>query len=148
MKSNLNINLDKRLIYAIALCSFVFVFSTCGKKTEIIPPKAEITNIYNITDSTANVDVTVTQQSNAEYEFFGLIVDSTSTTGSITQVQIITFTRESVIKLNNSYSTKISKLKSQTQYSIHLYLDGYFDIGGPTDKHSFNIGEKKSFTTN
>lgn len=93
MLKYINYNLS-RIIQLTTLC-FIIIFNYACKK-EIIPPQAEITNIYNITDSSANVDVKVTKQSNAEYGDLDLIVDSTSISGSKTQVQFIYFSPSSV----------------------------------------------------
>lgn len=124
----------------------LFLIISCEQKTAI-PPQAEITNIYNITDSTAQVDVLVTKPSNAQGdEGFGLIVDTISINGNIIEVQTVDF---SVIdRLTNNYSAKISNLKSKTHYSIYLSYTGEFDIGGPDQLETFNIGSPKTFTTN
>ena len=151
MKPHPNINLSANIKYFVTLCLIALFVGACVKMKEIIPPKAEITNIYNITDSTVNVDVQVTRQSNAWQEHFYLNVDSISNAGDKFQVQTISLNPSNnapLFHLNNSYSTKISKLKIKTKYSLGLYFSGEFDLGGPNEWHNFSIGELKSFTTN
>ena len=124
----------------------IFFAYACGK--EIVPPQAEITKIYNITDNSATVDVKVTKQSNAwAGEYFSLSVDSISKKGEKTQVQYVYFAKDSD-SLNNFYTAKISNLKSKTQYYLYLIFSGYYDIGGPNQTETDTIGTTKTFTTN
>lgn len=136
-----------RIIKFLIVICFI-TFCACQKNQPIIiPPKAEITNIYNITDSTAQVDVQVTSQSNAQVDDdFGLIIDSISLNGNKIQVSIENFNVER--RLINSYSTKISNLKSKTQYYVYLYYGGEFNIGDTYEMEFFDIGSPKIFTTN
>ena len=46
--------------YLIVIC--FIIFCACQKNPAIIPPEGEITNIYNITDSSANVDIQIRKQ--------------------------------------------------------------------------------------
>ena len=148
MKST-NTNLFRKIKQFLTLCFIIFFANACVQKKDIIPPQAEIINIYNITDSSANVDVKVTKQSNAESGELGLLIDSLSITGSKIQVQTFSFNPPSgVAKLNDTYTTKISKLKSKTQYSISLGYYGVFDVGGPNEEKNFTIGTPKTFITN
>jgi hypothetical protein len=135
------------LIKQCLLCFMILLVSSCFKYYTNIPPKAEITNIYNITESSATVDVKVTKQSNANYVVdFHLSVD---TIGNPYNVQTINLIDTVVNSLNNSYTTVISKLKSKTLYSLSLYFYGNFDTGGPNqgEWQGFTIGATKTFTT-
>ncbi len=106
------------------------ILCSCIKQKPIIPPKAEITNIYNVTNNSAYVDIEVTKQSNAEVGFLALIIDSMSKVNTKTQVQYIAVTPQSVITFNNKYTIIISNLKSKTLFSIYLLFTGSFDLGG------------------
>ena len=136
--------LMKSLVYFIFLIVFFYIVA-CAKQA--IPPQADITNIYNITDTSVNVDVQVTKQSNSQYDIgLSLIVDSVPINGNKIKVQQVYF--DVVDRLASSYSTKISNLKNKTLYSIYLYYGGVFDIGGPNESEYFTIGSPKTFTTN
>ena len=150
MKPNSNKILIRSFKFFIALPFIVFTGCQIFEKTDIRPPKAEITNIYNVTDSCANVDIQVTQQSNAWSVYFYLVVGLTDNLTDTSHVLIISLNPRPdlpVASLNNSYTTKISKLNSKTKYFLHLHFRGYFDIGGPNEWHEFNVGETKSFIT-
>jgi hypothetical protein len=120
---------------------FLIIFCSCNgilNGPTAIPPSAQITNIYDITDSSAQVDVQVTKLSNAENGAFGLSV--TSNVGSNQNFGIAT------LPTIGNYSIKISNLTNNTIYSLQIYFEGTFG-GGTTYEEDFNIGAPKSFTT-
>jgi len=114
-------------------------------KTDIIPPQAEITNIYNITDTSASFDVVVTSQSNAEYdETYMIWIDSLK----ITPISFPTYTVYFYPPvLDSIYTVTVRGLNSNTHYFSRIHYEGLFDIGGPTDLKQFFLGEQKEFTT-
>ena len=131
-------------------CVFVIMLSawSCIYDPPIIPPKAEITNIYSITDNSAVVDVKVTRQSNASSCSFGLSIDSISDDGLKHNITDIKFNgNDNGSNLKELYTIPISNLKSKTKYILQLGFGGMFDIGGPNELRSFTIGEEKTFTT-
>ena len=147
MTTHKNKNLRKVFTHFITTFLILFLIISCEQKTAI-PPQAEITNIYNITDTSANVDVQVTKQSNANgVEEMSLVIDSITKTGNKLKVEMWGLTG-STYTLNSSYSTVITNLKSKTQYYIYLNFQGIYDIGGSNATENFNIGSPKTFTTN
>ena len=122
---------------------FGFFLLGCNliNEPKVIPPSAQITNIYNITDSSAQFTVQVTQQSNATN---GNLLISVYYGASISNLD--TAFNLSNDPLPTSISGKISNLKGQTEYTIQLYFNGTFG-GGTTYEEDFNIGSPKSFTT-
>jgi hypothetical protein len=139
----------KRLIFCITVIFIVFEFYSCQKDSTFIFPKAEITNIYNITLSTAQVDFQVTSQSNAHTDrSFSIIVDTITFNGNKIEVTNVNLNMDGYGKFAGTYSTKLSNLKSKTQYYISLYYDGVFDYGETYEDEGGFIGSPKTFTTN
>ena len=137
MKFNLLI-----LVFSLILlwgCSGVF------NNPVYIPPSAQITNIYNITDSSAQVDVQITEQSNAQWGGMDLFVYFYGTLPSSNYVSGIIIGND---PLPTSFSGKISNLKSQTEYSLQLYFEGQFDNNGGQIAKDFYVGTPKTFKTN
>ncbi len=131
----------------------LFIISSCipdQKSTSIISTKAEITNIFNITDTSAYVNVKVTQQSNAEaIDGFGIAIDSISAAGiSYPLLSQSVGLCSDTYTLDSSYTAIMTHLKNNTKYSIYLSFTGEWDIGGPNQTFSFDIGSPKTFTTN
>lgn len=148
MKTFRNRNFKKNTINFIVFCLMILIYYSCkDNQSSIILPQAEITNIYNITDSTAQVDIQVTQQSNAADQAFGLNVDTMSLTGNLMKIQVITLTPNGATKLNSNYSISISKLNSNKEYYISLVFAGEFTIGGESQVENYTIGTTKTFTT-
>ncbi len=137
----------KRLIFWITIFFVVFYFYSCQKNTNqsFIPPNA---NISNITDSSAQVDVQVTKQSNAHSDnFLSIMVDSVSLNGNKFQVNSLNFFVIGYSKLDSSYSAKISNLKSKTKYYLKLEFADT-DATGLALSVNGQVGSTKSFTTN
>ncbi len=111
----------KKLIFFITHIFIFFYLYSCENNPSIIPPQAD--------------------------QGFGLNVDIMSIAGKLIQIQDISFTPEGVPKLNSSYTTKISKLDSYTEYYLTLQFSGTFTTGGETQVETLNIGTTKTFTT-
>ncbi len=128
---------------------FPLLFITaCSDEDSAIPPQAEITNIYNVTDSSVNVEVIVSRQSNAEgQQTLELIIDSISESGNKMQFTKYPLTPAVNSYLKNSYTATISNLKNKTQYFIYLYFYGEFNLFGTALFENFDIGSPKTFTT-
>jgi len=122
------------------------IIQSCIKNPDITPPEAEITNIYNITDSSASFDVVVTSPSNAQYaEDFFVVLDTVNITlfklplhGDHCCYPLI---------LDSIYTVAITGLFPNTHYYARIHYEGLFDIGGPNESKYFLLGEEKEFTT-
>ncbi|NJO68511.1 MAG: hypothetical protein HC830_03850 [Bacteroidetes bacterium] len=136
----------KMLKTVIPALLIILLASSCFKDHPIIPPKAEITRIYDITEHSAVFEIKVTGHSNAQSEILNYRVDSISLNQTKIEVQFIYFTH-GVRRLNDSYTDTITNLSGQTTYTITLVYNGYFDIGGPNEWKSFTLGKAQSFTT-
>jgi len=123
---------------------FAVFFQSCFK-TDIIHPEAEITEIYNITDTSADFKVVVTSQSNAQYdEIYMIWIDSV-------EITINSFPPYAEFfyppVLDSVYIVSVAGLNNNTHYFSRIHYEGIFDIGGPTELKRFLLGEEKEFTT-
>jgi len=132
--------------FLIVIC--FITFCACQKNQPIIFPEAEITKIYN-TDSTAQVDLQVTSQSNSHTDgSISIIVDTITFSGNKVEATNVNLNMDGYGHFLGSYSTKLSNLKSKTQYYISLYYEGVFDYGETYEYEGGFIGSSKTFTTN
>jgi hypothetical protein len=139
MKVIINKYLTMKFIFLIlGFCLFFLLGCNYINEPTAIPPSAQITNIYDITDTSAQVDVQISGNTNAQSGYLYLNVYKNN-------VMIISSPAYST-PLSASYSFSISKLNEQTEYSLQLYFSGIFG-GGTSYEQDFNIGSPKSFTT-
>ena len=131
------------------ICFLIFlgcIFQSCIKNPDIIPPEAEITNIYYITDTSARFDVVVTSHSNAQYgDSYRIWIDSSE----ITLFAFPLYSKSCCypLTLDSIYSVTITELFPNTRYFARIYYEELFDIGGPNEMKTFLLGEPKEFTT-
>lgn len=149
MIKNITHKILKNINKCLVLFSYIVIMVYLIACEEVVPPDAEITKVYNITDTSAYVDIKVYQQPQAlAIEGFGIEVyfDSVTNNNGISPkiVQYINI-MGSNNTINTSYTTIISHLKCKTQYSVNLYFGGEV-FGGPNYVDYFN-GSSKTFTT-
>jgi len=123
------------------------VFNSCClyKDPDIIPPEAEITEIYNITDTSASFTIVVTSESNSQWDSgFEIWLDTLSVEESSPPISGSSIGPDAIVGL---YNVTISELSSDTHYFARIHYSGVFDIGGPNELEHYFIGEQKEFIT-
>jgi len=132
------------------MISLILLLTTCfSKPVPVIPPEVVLTDIYNITDSSACFICLVEQESNARLDGLWLIIDTIKTdkdVNNLTDVPLFYF-YEDKLKIGMIDTLIITDLKENTHYFTHLYYKGKFDTGGIEDEFHYFIGEQKEFTT-
>ncbi len=117
---------------------------SCIKTPDIIPPEAEITEIYGITDSSASFSVVVFKKSNAQWDYgYEIWLD---TVPLEERLPLIAKSLTEVV-LDSFYIANLTGLYSNSQYFARIRYYGVYDIGGPNDLKESFVGEQKEFTT-
>ena len=131
-----------RINYLLVVILFGILLQSCTK-VEIIPPETEITNIYNVTDSSADFDITVISPSNAEWDDgYDICFDTV-----LILEHHISLYGAGPFAIDSFLSVTVPGLQSNTHYFVRLLYYGTFNIGGPNELQYFYVGEPKEFTT-
>lgn len=125
------------------------VFCGCsGLFWEPIYPSAQITKIFNVTDTSAQINVQVTSQSNSSDNYGTNYLHLQVFLGPAVQNTILQDNYLAEDPLPASITVRISRLSSHTEYTIQLFYSGYFIGDGGDGELSSSIGSPRTFTTN
>ena len=131
--------------WILIIIVFGITLQSCCPKPDIIYPNAEITDIYNITDTSANFTVTIFNESIAQKDYaFRIWLDTVSLKANSAPLHSKEIDTEGSV---GEYTVIISDLLNNSHYYARIYYEGTFDIGGPNELYHLLIGEEKEFTT-